>query len=125
MDSAGARGRVKLSTSPREAAMIYKLSTATILFLTLSLSIDARQRGQQPAAPPAAKASAPIDLTGYWASVVTEDWRWRMLTPPKGDVAGVPLNPEGRRLAGLWDPAADEAAGNQCKAYGAGGIIRI
>jgi len=40
-----------------------------------------------------------MDLTGYWESVVTEDWRWRMLTPPKGDYASVPLNPAGRKLA--------------------------
>lgn len=96
-----------------------------IVFLALSPSIYA-QRGQRPAGPPPTpKAGASIDLTGYWLSVVTEDWRWRMLTPPKGDVTSVPVNPEGRRLAGLWDPAKDEADGNQCKAYGAAGIIRI
>ena len=37
------------------------------------------------------KEGAPVDLTGYWVSVVTEDWRWRMKTPPKGDVASLPL----------------------------------
>jgi hypothetical protein len=71
------------------------------------------------------KAVAPIDLTGYWVSVVTEDWLWRMVTPKTGDVASVPLNPEGRRVAGLWDPARDEAAGEQCRAYGAGGVMRL
>src|SRR5947209_3371794 len=30
-------------------------------------------------------AAQPIDLTGYWVSVVTQDWRWRMVTPAKGD----------------------------------------
>src|SRR5688572_32213021 len=34
-----------------------------------------------------ARAAAPVDLTGVWVSVVTEDWRWRMRTPPKGDYA--------------------------------------
>ena len=43
------------------------------------------------------RAAAPIDLTGYWVSIVNEDWRWRMVTPPKGDFASVPLNPRGRR----------------------------
>ena len=71
------------------------------------------------------KAAAPIDLTGYWVSVVTEDWLWRMVTPKKGDVASVPLNPEGRRVAALWDPARDEAAGEQCRAYGAAGLMRL
>ena len=49
------------------------------------------QRGRGGAvANPTARASAPVDLTGYWVSVVTEDWRWRMVTPIKGDFAGVP-----------------------------------
>ncbi|MSV27163.1 MAG: hypothetical protein EXQ52_00200 [Bryobacterales bacterium] len=100
--------------------MISKLLVAAILLLPA-------QRGQRGPAgpPPTPKAVAPVDLTGYWVSVVTEDWRWRMVTPPKGDVNSIPVNPEGRRVAGTWDPAADEAAGNPCKAYGAAGIIRI
>ena len=36
-----------------------------------------------------ARASAPIDLTGYWVAVVNEDWRYRMVTPAKGDYGGV------------------------------------
>ena len=75
-------------------------------------------------APPAASAAAPFDMTGYWVSVVTEDWRWRMF-PNKGDYAGVPLNAEARRIADAWDPAKDEAAGDQCKAYGAPVIMRM
>src|SRR5262252_8600090 len=71
------------------------------------------------------KAQAPIDLTGYWVSIVTEDWRYRMVTAAKGDTASVPLNGEGRRVANEWDPAKDEAAGNSCKAYGAGGLMRL
>src|SRR5437899_13051642 len=82
-----------------------------------------RGRGGQ-AAPPAAKASAPVDLTGYWVSLVTEDWRWRMVTPAKGDYPSIPLNEAGKRLADAWDPAKDESAGEQCKSYGAGNIIR-
>ena len=83
---------------------------------------------QAPAGPPprlTAKDAAPEDITGYWVSVVTEDWRWRMLTPAKGDITSIPLNPEGRKTAEAWDPAKDEAAGNQCKAYGAPGVMRL
>src|SRR5688572_19008459 len=105
--------------------MICRLLAAVFLFMTLSPSLSAQQRGQRGGPPPTPKAGAPVDLTGYWVSVVTEDWRWRMVTPPKGDVTSIPVNPEGRRIAGMWDPAADAAAGNQCKAYGAAGIIRI
>ena len=76
-----------------------------------------------PAAP--ARAAAPIDLTGQWVSYITEDWRFRMITPPKGDYRGVPLTPEGRKAADAWDPAADTRGGNQCRTYGAGGIMRV
>jgi hypothetical protein len=71
-----------------------------------------------------AKASAPVDLTGYWVALVTEDWRFRMVTPPKGDYRTVPLTEAARKIADGWDPAPDEAAGNQCKAYGAAAIMR-
>ncbi len=80
-------------------------------------------RGRGPAATP--RQSAPIDMTGYWVSVVTEDWKFRMVTPPKGNYAGVPLNAAGRKVADAWDPAKDEAAGNQCRSYGAAGLMRV
>jgi hypothetical protein len=68
---------------------------------------------------------APVDLTGYWVSIVTSDWRHRMLPPLKGEFESIPLTQEGRRVASLWDPAKDETAGEQCKAYGAAGLMRI
>ena len=67
----------------------------------------------------------PVDLTGQWVAAVTEDWNYRMMTPAKGDYTGVPLNAEGRKVADAWDPAKDEAAGEQCKAYGAPAIMRF
>jgi hypothetical protein len=73
----------------------------------------------------AARESAPLDLTGQWVSLVTDDWRWRMVTPPKGDVLYLPVNDAGRRAAEQWDPAKDEAAGEACRAYGAGGIMHM
>lgn len=76
----------------------------------------------QPVRP--AKEVAPEDLTGYWVSIVTEDWRWRMVTPAKGDFTSVPLNQNGRKIAEQWDPDKDIASGNQCKAYGAAGLMR-
>ena len=75
--------------------------------------------------PPSPRAAAPVDLTGYWVSVVTEDWRWRMMTPAPGDFAGVPLTPQARELGRAWDPVRDEAEGNACKAYGAPAIMRV
>src|SRR5262252_2776408 len=82
-------------------------------------------RGQAPATPPGPRAAAPFDLTGYWVSVVSEDWAWRMVTPRKGAYASVPLNDEGRRAAGLWDPAKVEETGNQCRSYCAAHIMRV
>ena len=81
------------------------------------------QQAPAPAAQPPAtpRGRAPIDLTGYWVSIVNEDWRWRMVTPPKGDVASVPLNAEGTKVANAWDPATD----GSCLAYGAAGLMRI
>ncbi|RPI64624.1 MAG: hypothetical protein EHM50_00375 [Lysobacterales bacterium] len=70
------------------------------------------------------RSSAPVDLTGYWVAVVSEDWRHRMATPRKGDFESLPLNAEGRRVANEWDLAADNAAGLQCKAFGVGGLVR-
>lgn len=69
-----------------------------------------------------AKAAAPIELTGNWTTVITEDWRWRMVTPPKGDYVSLPLNEEGIRVADMWDPNSEEGS---CKAYGAGNIMRM
>jgi hypothetical protein len=80
---------------------------------------------QPPGAPSTAKASAPIDITGYWVAFVTEDWRFRMITPRKGDYQPVPMTEQARKVADAWDPAADEASGNQCKAYGGGAIMRL
>ena len=71
------------------------------------------------------KAAAPIDLTGYWVSIVTEDWRYRMVTPAPGDYQSVPMTQAAVKIADTWDPAKDEAAGDQCKSYGAPAILRV
>jgi hypothetical protein len=66
-----------------------------------------------------------VDFTGYWVSVVTEDWRWRMVTPIKGDFASIPLTAEGRRVGLTWDPSKDDATGEACRSYGAAAIMRV
>jgi hypothetical protein len=94
-----------------------------------SLAVGAQApagRGQGAANPPQSpRAAALVDLTGYWVSMVTDDWRYRMLTPPKGNVDYLPVTADARRIAGEWDPAKDEAAGEQCKGYGAIGVMRL
>jgi len=85
----------------------------------------AAQRGAGRGGAAAARTAAPIDVTGLWVSVVTEDWRWRMRTPPKGDYASVPLNPAAIKVAESWDPAKDAAAGEECRGYGAAAVMRL
>ena len=82
-------------------------------------------RGGAAAPPQAPKAAAPIDVTGYWVSVVTEDWRYRMVPPSKGDYQGVPMTPAARAIADTWDPAKEEASGDLCKSYGAPALLRV
>ena len=104
--------------------------TAAALGGALALSVihlpAAAQFGGPPPGPQGpARDIAPIDVTGQWVSVVTEDWRFRMVTPPKNDYPGLPLNAAARAVADAWDPARDEAEGNACKSYGAGAIMRL
>jgi hypothetical protein len=72
-----------------------------------------------------ARAVAPIDLTGYWVSIVNEDWRWRMMTPPKGDYASLPLTPQARKIADSWDYEKERGTEDACKPFGVGGIMRM
>ncbi len=98
---------------------------ATALLLLAPPLLHAQARGGAAAPPPTGRAGAPVDLTGYWVSLVTDDWRYRLLTPPKGNVDYLPVTPEARKVTEAWDPARDEAAGDQCKGYGAVGIMRM
>jgi len=101
-----------------------RLFIATALVVVTAGTLAA-QRGGGRGPAPAPQAMAPFDPTGYWVALVSDEWRYRMITPPKGNVDYVPVNAEGRRVAEAWDPAKDEAAGEQCKAYGAGGVMRL
>jgi hypothetical protein len=93
---------------------------AVLLSLTAGVSTQ-RGNNQSPAT---ARAAAPIDLTGYWVAEITEDWRWRMVTPAKGDYQSIPITPAAQKIADAWDPGKDEAAGEQCRSYGALGLMR-
>ena len=95
------------------------------ILATLSSVAVLPQERPPAAAPGPAKTSATLDLTGYWVAHVSEDWRLRMITPPKGDYTRVPLTEPARKIADAWNPAADEAAGLQCKAYGGAAIMRM
>jgi hypothetical protein len=91
--------------------------------LALSMGLVPRPTSAQ--SPASARDAAPIDLTGYWVSYVTENWRYRMVTPAKGEYRRIPASPAALPLINGWDPVADEKAGNQCKSYGAAAIMNV
>jgi hypothetical protein len=95
------------------------------LFAALLIAGAAHAQGGAGAAAPDARSRAPVDLTGYWVAVVTEDWRYRMMTPDKGDFTGIALNGAGRALMQKWDPARDQVNGEECRGYGAAAIMRL
>ena len=102
-------------------------AAGAVLLAAVTTGLAVARPGAQAGAPPAPQSprdGALIDITGQWVSVITEDWRWRMVTPPKGDTASVPLNAAGRKAAGSWDLAADRARGDLCKAFGPPSLIR-
>jgi hypothetical protein len=105
------------------------LRLVSVLALLSPARLNA-QRGNVPQVPApssgaTARSAALKDFTGYWVSVVTEDWRWRMVVPDKGDYVTIPLNADGRKVANTWDPAKDQASGNQCRGYGAAAIMNV
>ena len=99
------------------------MSMRFIATILLAIQVLVNARAQTAGTP---KTAALPDLTGYWVSVVTTlDWRFRMVVPPKGDYFGLRLTPAGMKIADAWDPAKDDASSEQCKSYGAAGIMRI
>ena len=101
-----------------------------LLSILLLLSGSELVLGQPPGPgqfgpPPSPREAAQVDITGYWVALVTEDWLWRMITPPKGDVTSLPVNPAGRQATGEWDRERDIAAGEACRPYGAAGLMRM
>jgi hypothetical protein len=102
-----------------------RISVSLALMLGATQQAAAQFGGPPPGPRGPARDVAPIDLTGQWVSIVTEDWRFRMVTPPANDFPGLPLNAAAQTAAAAWDPQRDLVEGNQCRAYGAGGIMRM
>jgi hypothetical protein len=104
---------------------IHLIVGVAVIFVFSRVSPHAQRGGRSTGPAPAARDAAAVDLTGYWVSVIEEDWKYRMVTPKKGVYDALALNAEGRRVGDTWDPARDEAAGEQCRAYGAANIMRL
>jgi hypothetical protein len=98
---------------------IVAIVALVIVVAALGVPASVHAQGQS------ARDAAPIDLTGYWVSYVTENWRYRMVTPAKGEYRRIPSSPAAVPIINAWDPAADQRAGNQCKSYGAGAIMTV
>ena len=107
----------------RQSVTLVAVLTALCLMLPAVVFAQRGERGAQAAQ--TSRTAAAVDITGTWVSVITEDWKFRMVTPRKGDFDGVPGSVEAFRAANAWDPAKDEAAGEQCKGYGAVGGMRL
>ena len=100
------------------------MRTATaLLVLALSVPVAVQPPQGRGGPAPTARAGAPVDLTGTWVSVVTEDWEARMMPPVKGDYTTVEtvMTPEARKAADTWQPSME----GRCEAYGAGGVMRM
>lgn len=104
------------------AVLLLLLAAAVV---AIPASAYAQRGGRAGGAPPTGQASAALELTGYWVSVISEDWKYRMVTPKAGVFDAIPLSAEGRKVGMAWDPARDQASGENCRAYGAGGLMRM
>lgn len=98
------------------------LAAAALTSLVSNAAAQPPQGGRGGPAP-TGRAGAPVDLTGTWVSVVTEDWEARMVPPVKGDYTTIAqvMNAQARKVADAWEPSMD----GRCEAYGVGGVMRI
>ena len=108
-------------------AVLVTVAGLAIALVAMQDWAQGQGRGQGPGnqRPQSARGAAPFDPTGYWSSLVTQNWRLRMVPPARGDYIGIPISAAGKRAADTWDQAKDEASGNQCKAYGAPGLMNL
>src|SRR4030095_16782489 len=109
------------------SARAFSIGAAGLLMVSalLAMQNEGRGQGRENQPPASARAAAPFDPTGYWSSLITQNCRLRMVPPGKGDYIGIPISAAGKKAADAWDQAKDEAAGNQCKAYGAPGLMNL
>ena len=109
----------------RRRARAFSIGAAGFLIALLAMRGEGQGQGRANQPPQSPRAAAPFDPTGYWSSLITQNWRLRMVPPAKGDYIGIPISAAGKKAADAWDQAKDEAAGNQCKAYGAPGLMNL
>lgn len=101
-----------------------RMPAMSLLFVMALLAWPFQVHGQPPGPLLSARSEAPFDLSGYWVSLVTQDWRFRMVVPGKGEFAGIPLNLQAKQFSDSWSAATDTTADKQCEAYGAAVLMR-
>ena len=102
------------------------LALAVVVVIALVAGVpDASAQTGGGEAPQSARDAAPIDLGGYWVSLVNEDWRHRMFTAQVGDYDLVRLNADGRRMADAWVQEAASTGDDCLMTYGGAGIMRL
>ena len=117
---------VRQDTTWQRVVLFDRLHSACcVCIASRSARLADAQRGRAGGPAAAPRDAAALDLTGYWVSVITEDWKYRMVTPKSGVFDSLPLNGEGRKVGTSWDPAKDEAAGEACRAYSAANVMRL
>jgi hypothetical protein len=95
---------------------------AVIVACATAVNVAAQGRGGRGGPPPGpARTNPPVDLTGTWVPVITEDWRYRMVTAPNGETGGIPMSASARQAAMQWDRTKE----GSCQAYGVGGLMRM
>ena len=94
-----------------------------IVACAAAVNVAAQGRGGRGGGAPAgpARTNPPVHLTGTWVPVITEDWRYRVMTAPNGQTGGIPMSPSARQAAMEWDRSKD----GSCQAYGVGGLMRM
>jgi hypothetical protein len=115
--------RARLARTGARSPARWRCGGAVLCCIAIAAGTGSALGQPRPQTPPQSpRDSAPFEIAGNWVAIVNEDWRWRMLTPPKGDYSSLTmLNPEGRAAADAWDPATD----GSCKAYGAAALLRM
>lgn len=109
----------------------WRLRPSSLIAAALALAIPALVLAQPPqggrGGAPAAQAAAPVDLTGYWVSIVTEDWIERMSpeSPPSGAVGAGRGGGRGGGGRGGGRGGTPITSSDPCVAYAAGGSMRV
>src|SRR4030095_2939719 len=109
-------------TARRKAPLTSLIFAALFVAVPLIVLAQGQRGGAQGGAAAGARAAAPVDLTGTWVSLVTEDWIERMCPDcPRSGVRGGRGGPGAAPAGAVAAPPPRGRWGE----YGAGGALRV